>query len=156
MKRSYWFKLLLVTSILLNTSCFSPKVISTEESNCQLVTKKMTLSCADDEVVDGILLGTLEGLGNTSDPNALLVASVILLSIPVGTFIVSGSIVTIGNTIHWLEGQGRCEDSYSRNAVRNMRHSARAMGGIIIESYGELQDFLKSLPNDISEVQHNP
>ncbi len=29
--------------------------------------------------------------------------------IPAGSFIISGSVVLIGNTAHWLEYQGRCE-----------------------------------------------
>ena len=28
------------------------------------------------------------------------------------SYIVSGSIAVVGNTVHWIEKKGRCEDSY--------------------------------------------
>jgi hypothetical protein len=34
------------------------------------------------------------------------------LIVPAGSFVVSGSIVVVGNTLHWLEYQGRCKDSF--------------------------------------------
>lgn len=32
------------------------------------------------------------------------------IAVPAGSFVVSGSIVLIGNTLHWLEYQGRCNN----------------------------------------------
>lgn len=32
--------------------------------------------------------------------------------IPVTTFVVSGSIMVVGNFVHWLEVKGRCDDDY--------------------------------------------
>jgi hypothetical protein len=34
------------------------------------------------------------------------------LVIPAGSLVVSGSIVIVGNTLHWLEYQGKCNDSF--------------------------------------------
>jgi len=34
------------------------------------------------------------------------------LVIPAGSLVVSGSIVIVGNTLHWLEYQGKCNNSF--------------------------------------------
>jgi len=39
------------------------------------------------------------------------------LVVPAGSFVVSGSIVIVGNTMHWLEYQGKCEDSFLRQQL---------------------------------------
>ncbi len=36
----------------------------------------------------------------------------VILAVSAGSFIVSGSIVLTNNTVHWLEYQGTCSDSY--------------------------------------------
>ena len=41
--------------------------------------------------------------------NCLLMIGIV---VPVGTFVVSGSLVVVGNTLHWLEYQGRCKKSF--------------------------------------------
>jgi len=33
------------------------------------------------------------------------------------SIVVSGSIVLVGNTVHWLERQGTCEDGYLKQKV---------------------------------------
>lgn len=40
--------------------------------------------------------------------------------IPTGSFVVSGSIYVIGNTVHWLEYQGVCSDSELRKAFSKL------------------------------------
>jgi hypothetical protein len=32
--------------------------------------------------------------------------------VPAGSFLVSGSLVMIGNTMHWLEYQGTCDNGF--------------------------------------------
>lgn len=36
--------------------------------------------------------------------------SLIGVVVPAGSFIVSGSVVLVGNTLNWLEYKGRCQD----------------------------------------------
>ena len=43
--------------------------------------------------------------------------------VPAGTFVVSGSIVLIGNTLHWLEYQGRCDDGVIQQGLALFRES---------------------------------
>ena len=40
-----------------------------------------------------------------------------LVGAGVGTFIVSGSIVVVGNTLHWLEYHGRCDEGAIQQGV---------------------------------------
>lgn len=69
--------------------------------DCQTFTKRMTLKTVD--------LGS-GGCGGGSAGECLAA----YLAIGAGSALVSGSIVLTGNTIHWLEYQGRCSDSYLR------------------------------------------
>ena len=47
------------------------------------------------------------------------------LVIPAGSFVVAGSIVIVGNTMHWLEYQGKCEDSFLRQQLALFKSSIR-------------------------------
>jgi len=47
------------------------------------------------------------------------------LVIPAGSFVVAGSIVIVGNTMHWLEYQGKCEDSFLRQQLALFKNSIR-------------------------------
>lgn len=71
-------------------------------------TKTLTLSLEGEEESLNICF-------NGSSPEA---ASACLLTfgviVPAGTFIVSGSIVLVNNTLHWLEYQGRCDKGLVR------------------------------------------
>ena len=56
---------------------------------------------------------TIENLGEFPqgyNDECLLVA----LGVASTSYIVSGSIVVVGNTVHWIEKQGRCEDRFMR------------------------------------------
>ena len=41
--------------------------------------------------------------------------------IPVGSLLVSGSIVLVGNSLHWLEYQGRCDESFLKEQVSRLK-----------------------------------
>lgn len=47
------------------------------------------------------------------------------LVIPAGSFVVAGSIVIVGNTMHWLEYQGKCEDSFLHQQLALFKNSIR-------------------------------
>lgn len=74
---------------------------------------------------------------NCDEPECLLVYAPII-TISAGSAIVSGSIVVIGNGLHWLEQQGSCEDGVLRNAVLSIRTSAIDAGGWMVESGRDL------------------
>ena len=99
-------KVTLVAVVALNlVACaFVPKVehSQTYAKNCEMYTKELTL--------DAISLGGLDCGGNTS---CFAVAGLI----PVTTFLVSGSIVLVGNTVHWLEYQGSCDEGLVQSGI---------------------------------------
>jgi hypothetical protein len=95
--------LFVICLILIHGCVFLPetKVDSLVLENCQTYTNKWELthkqyvdfnSCAGSPVETGICLGFVG------------------IVVPAGSFILSGSVVLVGNTLHWLEYKGRCED----------------------------------------------
>jgi hypothetical protein len=96
----------LPTCILYLSACaFFPEKIadSPTQNTCQISTPEWKLTFA--EIID---VTVCQGSGKDAAYCLLAVG----LVIPAGSFVVSGSIVIVGNTLHWLEYQGRCEDSF--------------------------------------------
>lgn len=73
---------------------------------CQLSTKKMQLVA---------LGGLFEGCAGAGEGAAVLCLTTALYSTT--TAIVSGSIVLVGNSLHWLEKQGKCEEGLLKAAI---------------------------------------
>lgn len=94
------YGLMLILSALLTSCVFVPKVSDKQEyaEECEMLTRNLTLSA------EAMHIDT--DCGNGADPAACLIAFGVI--IPAGSFIVSGSIVLIGNTLHWIEYQGTC------------------------------------------------
>ena len=91
-------KLTWVLVIFFVSGCFYvPKIEENKNENCELITKKMTIENRG-EFPQGC------------NDECLLVA----LGVATTSYIVSGTITVVGNTIHWIEKQGRCEDSFMR------------------------------------------
>ena len=88
-----WFVVIFFVS-----GCFYvPKIEENNNENCDLITKKMTIENRG-EFPQGC------------NDECLLIA----LGVTSTSYIVSGTITVVGNTIHWIEKQGRCEDSFIR------------------------------------------
>ena len=96
-------RLLSVFACLLFTySCFyTTKVSEYQAHHCNLITKRLELKDHTFEPDPGLVPGTKDGLD-------VLVG---LAVIGPATLIVSGSMVMVGNTIHWIEAQGRCDNT---------------------------------------------
>jgi hypothetical protein len=77
-------------------------VASVEESSCILQTRKLELKVEN----------TNGSLGFICTGEACMVVLTAASAVSISTFIVSGSIVLIGNTFHWLEKQGSCDDGF--------------------------------------------
>jgi len=76
-----------------------------------------------------------------NEPECLIIlAPTVTLS--VGSFIVSGSIVVVGNTIHWIEKQGACDDSVTQQAVSKLINSTKELGGWVVKTGDEFIDWL--------------
>ena len=91
-----------ISTIGVLSSCvFVPKESEKQKyaDNCNMYTKQLTLSAQE-----------IKGHICNADESAEVCLMVYGIALPVGSFVISGSIVLIGNTLHWLEHQGPCSD----------------------------------------------
>ena len=93
-------RIIAVISLLTLFSCVYIPAKSEDQSNCILHTKKLELKVKN---IDGAL--------NCSGESCLPVLAVVS-TVSLSTFIVSGSIVFVGNSFHWLEKEGTCDDGF--------------------------------------------
>ncbi|HHB92919.1 MAG TPA: hypothetical protein ENK59_06895 [Thioploca sp.] len=137
--------IIIITFILLLSGCFSPMLLETQ-SDCKLITKELRLTLSE-EGTQALLEGMIEGLFEPSDdcysPECFLLIPLGLLAISVTSIIVSGSIVVVGNTVHWIEREGRCHNSNTRNAVNNLLNPIKNIGGKAIKSANSLSMWFK-------------
>lgn len=132
--------------LLVLYGCFVPQTVpdAKENENCQLITKKLRFSYSE-ELTDKIFdsLSTSQAR-HCNRPECLLAPLAVALAVPVGSAIVSGSIVVTGNSLHWLEKQGACEDSETQKSIKQLLEASKASGGEIIQSYEELVLWLEN------------
>ena len=109
-----------------------PKVSQYQNYKCNLVTRSLTL----DTIVAN------PNFKGCKDPACILV---IIAAYPVSgatTGIVSGSIAIAGNTIHWIEKQGRCSNSTLKKAASALVGSIVSSGGWIVEKKDDLVNWI--------------
>jgi hypothetical protein len=134
--------MLCVVILAICFGCFVPKTVDNDENACKLVTRQYTLGFS---VEDGGRI-IAESMRGCSDPKCLLVAPLVsAVLVPTCSFIVSGSIVVVGNTIHWIEGQGRCDDRATKKAIDRLESSTKKLGGVVINTRDDAIDWLKTL-----------
>ncbi|MBF0349598.1 MAG: hypothetical protein HQM11_01115 [SAR324 cluster bacterium] len=109
-----------------------------DDQKCRLVTRKMTLDLADRTNSDLAVRASGEAMTRSMSqcdkPECMLIIPLSMLAIPIGSLIVSGSIVAVGNTVHWIEQQGRCDESEVQTALQTLADSLRSLGGIILDT----------------------
>ena len=101
----------IITIFFLISSCAVVPKFSEDSDNarCNLATKKMSLD------IVGAKGGNLNGVkGEGAAVVAIAAAGVFAIS-----GIISTSIVIAGNTVHWIEKQGKCDDSFIQTYVVN-------------------------------------
>lgn len=132
----YYDLFCLICLLAVLSGCFAPKSVrSTRESEtCQLKTRQFTLEMTPD-------LSSREHAGvfipNCSGEDCATLAAA-LLAIPVGSFIISGSIVVVGNTFHWIEQQGTCSESIVQESMTELADATQLAGEALFESAEEL------------------
>lgn len=89
----------LTAAALVASGCFVPRQVEYYDADCNIVSRKM--------VLDNV---QTVGVVNCSHRECLAV----ILGVAVASMIVSGSIVVVGNTVYWLEKQGRCVEAKLR------------------------------------------
>ncbi|MCB1190890.1 MAG: hypothetical protein H7A23_04210 [Leptospiraceae bacterium] len=107
---------LLLISLLLNF-CFVPKPVEPiKNERCELRFKQYTLGIHENSSY--VAEESVHAAFDCDKPECVLV---VLSIVPVSSFVVSGSIVIVGNTIHWLEKQGMCEDSFVQSKIKEFK-----------------------------------
>ena len=106
LNQKIWF---LFLSFLISACTFLPAISDTQEysADCEMLTRELTLS---KEFID-----FHRGCGTNAEAAACFLA--VAIGVPAASFIVSGSVVLAGNTIHWLEYQGTCEGGYLSQVI---------------------------------------
>jgi hypothetical protein len=97
--------ILLISCLLLIQGCvFVPKTKPEDlvYGDCTTYTRKWELT--QKQYLD------FDGCYGSSSIESGICLSLIGIIVPAGSFIVSGSVVLVGNTLNWLEYKGRCED----------------------------------------------
>ncbi len=98
--------LILALFIVQSCAVYPKSKYDIDNERCQLRSKKLTFGLATSK-------HSCKGSGTASATLCLITAS----TIGVATAIVSGSIVLVGNTAHWLEKQGKCENSFLNRKI---------------------------------------
>ena len=101
--------------LFIQSCVYLPETIKDSNLHCKLYTKEYTLN-PDNKATDFFMKTNISNCSNDSCLGGLLVAASV---IPVTTFIVSGSIVLVGNTVHWLEKEGTCENTYLKQKLND-------------------------------------
>jgi len=136
-------RIILLTLLFLSiVGCFAPAIVAERKPECQLVTKKLELVLSKEG--SGVLMAMLLSPShNCNTPECLLIFPLGAIAISVTSMIVSGSIVVAGNTIHWIEKEGRCENSTIQTLLNHFIGSIRAIGGKTIQSTTDLITWFK-------------
>ena len=95
-------RLMMVLIMLLPTACaFVPSQHLASDSHCQLSRPKMTLdmTVAHNNVCSNV----------NNDEAAAACLAVYGVIVPIGSLVISGSIVIANNTLRWIEYQGSCD-----------------------------------------------
>ena len=147
----------LVIIMLLTQSCIVvPKTVPEEKQECLLVTKSMTIDYyTSPELIDEAVDEMINAISSDCNEPECLLLFAPLIAISVGSFIVSGSIIVVGNTIHWIEEQGRCDDSVTRMALAGMVNSAKRLGGTVIKTGMELIEWFQEQGSHSEQPMEN-
>ena len=145
-KKSRIIVLLLICAMLSPACVFMPKKVESEfyeDESCELATKKLTLDVHVSEGGSDLMGSMIHACDGSNEPECALIVLVPVAVVSAGSMIVSGSIVVVGNTVHWIEKQGRCDDSMTRKAVKGLVNSTKKAGGWVVKSGKELINWIK-------------
>lgn len=107
--------------ILLPACAFYPKTQYSEEvKRCNLNFKKLTLD---------VTSSSIRCQGNSKSAGACVVLAGVISG---GSAIVSGSIVLVGNSLHWLEKQGKCDDSFLNSKILHHNKPLLKDDGVLV------------------------
>ena len=95
----------IMTTLFISACIALPATREVTNSNCDLVTREMYV---DSHTLNNFNLNVA---GNGEGIVVLAATGLVIYSV---SWVISGSIVLTGNTIHWLETKGRCNERVKR------------------------------------------
>ena len=134
--------LILFLPLIIGSCLVIPKTEHSSVSNCELITKRWTLEFhridSNNECYgcDDFVRGVIECGGEVEECVA------ILATVSIGWTVIAGSVVVVGNTVHWLEKQGSCEDSLVKSSINKLYSSTLDLGGLVINSSSDFVNYL--------------
>lgn len=81
------------------------------------------------------------------DEDCLLVA---IAPVTIST-IVSGSIMIVGNTVHWIEKEGTCDEGIIKESVANLSESIKETGGWVVDKTDKMIEWIKGFSTSSDE-----
>jgi len=142
----YALPVIVVLLLLISGCVYFPKSESDiDDQKCQLFTRSLTLDVYDRTSEYAASVNDMHQLiqGNCTEAECLLIVLLTPISVPTSSFILSGSIIVAGNTIHWLEKQGKCPDSATSEAISKLMDSTRTYSGKVIENGNQLIEWME-------------
>ena len=141
------FVLTLFISLIIGICLVIPKTEHSSVSKCELITKSWTLEFhgigSNNECYgcDDFVRGVIECGGEVEECVA------ILATVSIGFTVIAGSVVVVGNTVHWLEKQGSCKDSLVKSSINKLYSSTLDLGGLVINSSSDFVNYLTKKKN---------
>ena len=142
MKFSNFFLFTLI-SFTIGSCLVLPKTENVSNEKCKLVTKSWTLKVHElgkqnncDVRCGDFVKGVVECSKGEDCIKMIAVVSV-------GWTVVAASVVGVGNTVHWIEKQGSCEEKTLRNSINRLYSTTVDVGGFVIETGNDFVDLFK-------------
>ena len=142
MKFSNFFLFTLI-SFAIGSCLVLPKTENVSDEKCKLVTKSWTLEVHElgkqskcDANCGDIIKGVVECSKGEDCIKMIAVVSV-------GWTVVAASVVGVGKTVHWIEKQGRCEESTVRNSKNLLYSKTVDVGGFVLDTGNDFVDLFK-------------
>ncbi len=129
-----------ITLVFYLSSCaFYPKFSDKQNTQCNLVTKKLTLEVFPPNKKKPL---NFTGFDISDDFGILFYILAGVVVIATVSAIVSGSIVLTGNTIHWIEKEGKCDDGAIKKAIENLSKSLDSMKSLFVNLPKDIIDWV--------------
>jgi len=128
-----------------------PVEVAEQEIPCNISSREYTLEMlGDPEVAAEQIEREIEAVARSGcdEPECLIIMAP-FLTLAVGSLVISGSIVILNNTAHWLEIEGTCDDGAIKVAVDDMKEFADELGGQVVKSKDQ---FVRWFRNGINRL----
>ncbi len=140
MKKTFFRTIIMITLFFLSSCVVLPKKVQDDYNDCQLTTRQLTLEVVGDpsETID-----VLDQLNTACDNPACMLIVAPYITIGAGVTVVSGSIMVVNNTIHWIEKESVCDDGIIKNSTEAISQLAEDTGATIINKADDLYRWFK-------------